>query len=450
MSDVHTEFDNLSGLNDAKYFEQSNDVEPGIFDVPKAFQEFDKIEHEIDRSNQSFDEISLFSNKLKHSRVIRRDDALALESIMGKLENMPHLNSYTTEYTKVNYTITQESIFGKITSVLGDILSSIWNFILNTMSNMAAYVKGLFNKNRYSQATAQNAVIKKQVVVNNIVTTNPTAPPVSNSKTLTPEQKDIHNDRINRELRNLLYPKFSELSVLSLGGEINGSLLIDEMCEQRFKSFYTKFYNALYHKESTLLDYGNFTASFLTREVGSLSEETLKFILSDLTVPTPEKYINRYFTVDERIKEFVKVYSNTNTLHVKTLKANTNEFKVYTILAYEVASEITSLTSVMEMPESRTLLNLDLKWIFDIDKITVDIITDIEVNYKKLKKLNLTKDGSVHVDNKDSIRNMYSDWFILNKTMLVNAMFYTRLNSTISNFEMLMDYIIKTNKILTQ
>ena len=450
MNEINTEFDNLSGLNDAKVFDQSHDSDPSIFDVPQAFQEFDTIEHEISRGEETLHEVSLFSDRLNHARVVRREDAIALESIVGELNSLPHIYSYTEDYSLVNYTITQESIFGKIKEVIGGILSAVWNFIITTLSSISAHIKSLFNKNKYSESPKA----QKQAVFTQEKMHTKTAEAKAQQRRFSeapPPRVDIskRTDRINKELRSLLYPQFSELTTLSRGGDISVDLLIKEMCEYRFKPFYTVFFDSMFNKDNVLLDYGNLNSNLMNNDLDTLAQSTSDFVGQDLTTPTATAYTIRYSQAPEQLKAYVQKFGATR-LPQGNVADPSNEFKAYATIAYDVTRDITSIARLVDLPDPTVILHMDLQWLFDLDKVGNRILTSIDDNFKKLKKLKIDSDKTIDPSNRDNIKRLYNDWFVINKTMIISTMFVTRMNNIVKNYETLMNYIISVTAIINK
>lgn len=445
MNEIHTEFDNLSGLNDAKVFDQSHDADPSIFDVPQAFQEFDAIESEINRNEETLNEVSLFSDRLNQARVVRREDAIALESIIGELNDLPNIYSYTEDYSLVNYNITQEAIFNKVKEVISNMLSSVWKFILTTMSNLTKHVKSLFDKNKYANSpVAQKTVIKTQSLavdkLDNKTQGNPSG--------LSSKEIDERNVRINKQLRDLLYPAFSELTTLSNGGAISGDLLVREMCDYRFKPFYTVFLNAMFNKDNTLLDFSRFCTTLMSNDVDPLVLATTDVVSNDMSQPVAVDYAIRYGDAPEQLKTYVKQYSGILMRGGNT--AIDNEFRRLSIHAESVTRNIMSLNSLVDLPDSTVLLQLDLSWLFTITTVDRKILNTIDSNFNKLKKMKIDADRHIHPSNRDNIRRMYSDWLIMNKIMIINSLFVSRMDKIVRNYETLMDYIVKAMTIIEQ
>ena len=450
MNEINTEFDNLSVLNDAKVFDQSHDSDPSIFDVPQAFQEFDIIEHEISRGEETLNEVSLFSDRLNHARVVRREDAVALESIVGELNTLPHLYSYTEDYSLVNYTVTQESIFGKIKEVVGGILSAVWNFIITTLSSISAHVKGLFKKNKYSQSpSAQKQAVDKQAKLHTKTAEAKAQQTSSATAPVSRVDPSKRIERINKELRSLLYPQFSELTTLSRGGEISIDLLIKDMCEYRFKAFYSVFFDAMFNKDNVLLDYGNLNSNLMINDLDPLSQATSDFVGQDLTIPIATTYAVRYAQAPEQLKAYVQKFGATR-LPQGNIVDPANEFKGYTAIAYDVTRDITSIARTVELSDPTAILHMELQWLFDLDKVGNKVLVSIDDNFKKLKKLKVDSDKTIDPSNKDNIKKLYNDWFIMNKTMVINTMFVTRMNNIVKNYETLMDYIISATDIINK
>ena len=447
MTDITTEFDNLSSvMGDVKDFDQSKEEGLNLFDVPAAYQEFDEIENQIDTDNQVFEEINLYSNRLRQSQVVRRDDVLALESIAGSLESLPHINSYTQEYSLVNYTVTQESVFARLREVTGDILKGIWTFILNSLKHIYDHVKGLFISKAYSNPTKFREEVKKtQTDAQNAVGK---VGDISNDKF---EDKQREN-RINAKLRSLLYPAFSELKVLSRGGNINVDLLIDEMCEQRFKHFYTTFFKAIYEKDYIVPDFLRLYTKMMNDDVDVLTRRTQDFHAMDLTKPLSDQYAPQYTVAPEQIKEFVKAYGAAHKPPGEVIDQD-KEFKIMASIAYAAARDMVNIRVTHDLPEPRTILNLDLDSLAILDVVTVKTVENIDKNYKQLRKVKSeasAKYSNIAPENKPSVNSIYSDWLILNRAMMTTTLFLTRINSITKNYKTLMDYIIKVVDIVTE
>lgn len=447
MTDITKEFDNLSSvMGDIKDFDQSKEEGLNLFDVPAAYQEFDEIENQIDTDNQVFDEINLYSNRLRQSQVVRRDDVLALESIAGSLESLPHINSYTQEYSLVNYTVTQESVFARLREVTGDILKGIWTFILNSLKHIYDHIKGLFISKAYSDPTKFREEVKKtqtdaQDAVGKVGD-------VSNDQF---EDKQREN-RINAKLRSLLYPAFSELKVLSRGGNINVDLLIDEMCEQRFKYFYTTFFKAIYEKDYIVPDFLRLYTKMMNDDVAVLTRRTQDFHAMDLAKPLSDQYAPQYTVAPEQIKEFVKAYGAAHKPPGEVIDQD-KEFKIMASIAYAAARDMVNIRVTHDLPEPRTILNLDLDSLAILDVVTVKTVENIDKNYKQLRKVKSeasAKYSNIDSENKPSVNSIYSDWLILNRAMMTTTLFLTRINSITKNYKTLMDYIIKVVDIVTE
>ena len=447
MTDITTEFDNLSSvMGDVKDFDQSKEEGLNLFDVPAAYQEFDEIENQIDTDNQVFEEINLYSNRLRQSQVVRRDDVLALESIAGSLESLPHINSYTQEYSLVNYTVTQESVFARLREVTGDILKGIWTFILNSLKYIYDHVKGLFISKAYSNPTKFREEVKKtQTDAQNAVGK---VGGISNDQF---EDKQREN-RINAKLRSLLYPAFSELKVLSRGGNINVDLLIDEMCEQRFKHFYTTFFKAIYEKDYIVPDFLRLYTKMMNDDVDVLTRRTQDFHAMDLSKPLSDQYAPQYTVAPEQIKEFVKAYGAAHKPPGEVIDQD-KEFKIMASIAYAAARDMVNIRVTHDLPEPRTILNLDLDSLAILDVVTVKTVENIDKNYKQLRKVKSeasAKYSNIAPENKPNVNSIYSDWLILNRAMMTTTLFLTRINSITKNYKTLMDYIIKVVDIVTE
>lgn len=452
MDDINTEFDDMTEISDVKDFEQSQNEPLSVFDVPMMYQEFDIIEHDIGNKEQKLNEITAYSDRFNNTRVVRRDDVLALESIVGDLGNLPHINSYTDDYSLVNYAITQESIFGKIREVMGDVLKSVWEFIMNTLETITTHFKSLFKSTKYrntpkGREATVNSQEKAQTAIKKM--TSPAMTEKRDSRT--DDQNKQRVTRINKELRSLLYPAFTELTVLSRGGDIHPDLLIDEMCEQRFKGFYTTFFKALYENDYVLTDFMTLYSTMMNRDVDTLARRTEAFQSVDLTTPLAEPYESHYTAAPEQVKEFVLKFDAKSQV-TGVVKDAKSEFRTYATIAHTTAQDIVNIAVSHELPEPRTLLGLNLESLAILDSVSMKTITAIEAQFKNMKKLKAKSGGrypDVDPANKPSVTALYHDWLILNKAMLTTGIFLARLNSISNNYRTLMNYIIGVADILT-
>lgn len=452
MDDISTEFDNLTGLSDAKDFEQSNDPEVSIFDVPMVYQEFDHIENEIDNSGHKLNELGTYADRLQEARVVRRDDVLALESIIGDLQALPHINSYTEEYSFVNYRVTQESVFGKVREVVGNVLKWVWEFILKSLEFVYKHLKGLFNPVKYKNTPKERTKTKRKQEKAQEATQKVSQVVKQKTQQATPEVNTQRIDRINKKLRALLYPAFTELEVLSQGGDINPDLLIDEMCEQRFAAFYTTFFKAIYENDYVLSDFIKLYSNMVNNDVTHLSRRTEGFEQNDMTQPLSEAYIPHYTAAPEQLKAYLQKYAS-GELPQGQVKDESREFRTLATIAHTTATNMVSIKLTHNLPEPRTLLKLDLDWLAVLDTVTMKTVDNIESNYSRLKKLKAKANvryPDVHPDNKASVTDLYNDWLVLNKAMLTSSVFLARLNAISKNYSTLMDYIIGVSVILTE
>lgn len=452
MDDINTEFDNLSGLSDVKDFDQSNDPEVSIFDIPVVYQEFDHIENEIDNSAHKLNELDSYATRLQDAQVVRRDDVLALESIIGELKALPHINSYTDEYSFVNYQVTQESVFGKIREVVGSTLKWVWEFILKSLEFVTKHLKALFHPVKYKNTPKERTKTKHKQAKAQEATQKVTQVVKQKTQQATPEANTQRVNRINKKLRDLLYPAFTELEVLSQGGDINPDLLIDEMCEQRFAAFYTTFFKAIYENDFVLSDFIKLYGGMLNNDVTHLARRTEGFEQNDLTAPLSEAYIPHYTRAPEQLKVYLEKYAGSE-LPQGQIKDDAREFRTLATIAHATASDMVSIKLTHDLPEPRTLLKLDLDWLAILDSVTMKTVDNIESNYARLKKIKAkayVKYPDVHPDNKASVTDLYNDWLVLNKAMLTSSLFLARLNAISKNYSTLMDYIIGASVILTE
>lgn len=436
MTNISNTFDNLSGLSDVKNFDQSQERELGLLEVPQAYQEFDEIENEINNGEHSLSEISTFAERLTDAQVVRRDDVLALESLVGELESLPHINSYTQDYSLVNYQITQESAISTVAKFVAKIAKQIWEFIMKTFEFIKDYIMGLFRKKSYTTDKPKQNTVMKQITVVDELVKNSQEKVKAKVKTFDNTQVATRNVRINKELRKLLYPRFNELTVLSRGGSINAELLIDEMCEHRMMPFYSTFLSGVYDRDLTLKSIVTLYVRSINTNLDILSTSTAEKFTSDLTV-APDNPYTRLFTISpEQVNEYVRKYGVVEQ-RADRIRNPDDQFKVMASDAYITTRDIVSIATTHPLPTPRVLLQLDFSWLGNLfDDITANLSSDMKMSYDTVKRSyrHLQSDfDNIHPDAKRDVDAIYSDWIVMNKMILTLAMFRSRVDSIWSN-----------------
>lgn len=450
MQDINTQFDSLTSVSDAKNFEQSQEQELGTLDVPDIYQEFETVEHEIDRSHQSTSEIALFSERLQSAKVVRREDVYAFESLAGKNDNLPHINSYTMDYSLVNYQITQESVFAAVGKFVKNLAKMIWKYITVAYDFVKTKLGSAFSKLKYVDDSAKQNEVKKDVkTAETKVDVTPTTVEAKASQ-MTDTQRAARIVGINKQLRGLLYPKFTEIGVLSLGGEINVNLLVDEMCQQRLKPFYSTFFKAVYEKDLVLKN----TVTFLTRRINSdfvlLVNRTTALFGQDISQSPTQPYVKLYQDIPEQLNDFINHFSTER--HGR--QSGNDVYKEKMTDAYELARSITSISVTHALPEPRTILKLDLEWLGELfcENITTlgkDIqsqFADMSKNYKIIER----NSDNIHPDVQSDMMALYSDWIVINKMATMLAVFRIRTDSIYQNIDLLSNLIIEATDIITK
>lgn len=419
MTTIHNEFDNLNDLSATKDFEQSQIKEKGVLDIPMLYQEYSAIENQIDKDNQNLSEATLFASELSNAKVVNRNDALALESISNGIAVLPHVNSYTHEYTIVNYDITMESAFQVMKEFGKNVIKSIYDYILKTIQHLTEQVKNLFKSEKYVNDPAKQSEVKKNAkevtralgmsseVVSNVV------------HQLSAENRDARLVRINKELRAYLYPEYKELGIISIGGDINLDLLIDEMCEYRLKKFYTESWKAIMGRDVVYKNLVDYYYNVLCTQVTQLVHNTTEIFAGDLNEPPAFSYNSRLFSdLPLQMTDFAEKH----TTHKTKSNQISNADEVFKVLSSEILTDVKrmcELVSVQPLDDPRILIGFDTEWLssmFSTDyKKFYDEIKDSygEVNraYRKVESQLKT----MHPDRSLAIKNVFADWVVINR-----------------------------------
>lgn len=449
MPDINTQFDNLTGVSEAKNFDQSQTQELGTLDVPDMYQEFEVIEHEIDRNSQSTSEISLFAEKLNDAKVVRREDVYAFESLVGKVENLPHINSYTMDYSMVNYQITQENVFVAVNKFVANLAKMIWKYITTAYSFVKTQLGNAFRRLAYVDDPVKQQTVKKTVVV---AKEKETAAPTTVVAKVDSQSAPANAARItyiHKALRKLLYPRFNELGALSLGGEVNITLLVDEMCVQRLQTFYSTFLKAIYERDMVLKN----TVAFLTRRINSdflqIVNKTTELFKQDISERPVQPYEKLYQEVPEQLTDFLEHFGSKNM----TKTVSNDVYKDRIDAAHNLAKNMTSIAITHDLPDKRVILALDLDWMGELFNENITAIgRDIQSQYAdmaKSYKIIERNSSNIHPDVQVDMMLLYSDWIILNKMATMLAVFRARTDAIYQNIDLLSKLIIEATDIIT-
>lgn len=446
---INTEFDNLNDVSDVKDFDQSQVKEPNILETPDVYQEFDEIEHEVNRQTHAVNEVSLFTEKLTDAQVVRRDDVLALESLVGELESLPHINSYTLDLSLVNYQVTQESAVGAVVKFVVKLAKQIMQYIVTAFNFIKTQAANMLRRSSYVDDTAKQEDVKENV--KKADTKVKDAP--GKADAVKTNSTDVKNAarivKINKDLRKLLYPKFTELGSLSLGGDINVNLLVDEMCIQRLKPFYSTFFKSVYERDIVLKN----ILSFLTRRVNSdfalIVTRTEELFKLDITQPPPIRYTKLYDDVPEQLIEFITHYNTGLNLS----NGSNDHYGDAVTVAHNIARSITSIAVTHELPEPRAILKIDLDWLSDLFDDNLNIVSnDIQSKFDSMKKsfkILEKNTASLHPAIQKDIMTLYSDWITINKMVTVITVFRARADAIYQNIDILTNLIIDVTDIIT-
>lgn len=453
MTDINNEFDNLTGLSDVKNFDQSQVEELNKLNVPQAYQEFNEIEHELNRGQHSLSEITTFAEQFTEAKVVKRDDVLALESLIGDLSTLPHLNSYTEEYSLVNYQVTQESVYATVVKYAKKAMKAIYDFIMKTIEYISENMFRILGIANYTNDTSSQDVVTGHLTELSQLIEDSTGKITDSLSKLNEEQIAIREVRINKELRALLYPRFNELGVLSRGGNINVGLLIDEMCEQRFKPFYNTLFKAVHERDKDLKDLISLYTRTVQSKLLTLAINTTKVWESDHTKEPDFTYSRSYA---EAAEEQINFLANFNTGSVRAAQVNDSqdEFKVLASAVFETVTEMTDIRNTHDLPSPRVLLDMDMYYLTALfDSGVHSTNREVENSFKDVKRAYRVKQSdreNIHPLANDNINNIYADWISVNRMVLTTVLLTKRINALWSNISNMTDISIKAIDIITQ
>lgn len=454
MNGILNEFEDISETSDAKKFEQSQEREKNILEVPVAYQEFDKIEHELDGHVQSLNEVGIFASQLENYRTVSQGDALALESMCGDAIVLPNIKSYTQEASYVNYRATLESVWSTIKDFSVKVAKSMWAFILKTIeyltSKFAEWL-GLeeYNTNDVAQSRTETKVqdIKKATEnYDNVVTVK--------VEKLNADKRDKRNVRINKELRELLYPKYTELAILSLGGEINGQLLIDEICEQRLKPKFTTTWKLILEKDESLKALIHAYDHIVSQTVWQVSFNSKEALEGDLNDPPPNIPTGQVFdVVPDALIDFSQEHTTYRTQPSQVYQ-KAERYKVITSEIMNMSKEMCSKNLIHPLPQPRTILDFDIDWLSGLHlQSDNDWLKSLVKEYKEFKNIYRKQEPlmkNYHPDRQTALKMAYNDWTVINRMIMTtlnfrqsSEMLWGLIENTMNDIKKVLDILSK-------
>lgn len=313
--DLSTMFEDQSAISGAKNFEQSQPVQPTVFDEPQAFQEFSEVEHELEQHNQQVSELSEMADNLQNRQAVNRQDRLALESMISQLEGVPPAGAYTRDNSMVNYQVTLETVWSNIVKAAVAVKKQIIKF----MNMVTKFIKQKFNEmfvKPYYDEMAKHAARRQQSYANKAAQQNKQAtdlqtamqqggaaqqsstppasspqPPTQQGSTnptppATPVAANVVNvDKIHYDIRQLLKGKYLYLESITTKKQdlTNIKQLLWEMLNYRLDARKSKLIASIYNNDAELI--GSVKASLdILRHSDDLYQRGLDFIdaVSDL------------------------------------------------------------------------------------------------------------------------------------------------------------------------
>lgn len=306
--DLSTLFEDQSAISGAKNFEQSQPVQPTVFDEPQAFQEFSEVEHELEQHNQQVSELSAMADNLQNRQAVNRQDRLALESMISQLEGVPPAGAYTRDNSMVNYQVTLETVWSNIVKAAVAVKKQIIKF----MNMVTKFIKQKFNDmfvQPYYEEMAKHAAKRQQSYANKAAQQNnqatvlktamqqgappqqaaasqsasqqsTTQAPSSPTPQTTPAATNVVNvDKIHYDIRQLFKGKYMYLESITTKQQnlTNIEQLLSEMLNYRLDPRKSKLIADIYNNNADLI--GSVKASLdILRYSDDLYQRGLDFI----------------------------------------------------------------------------------------------------------------------------------------------------------------------------
>ena len=277
--DLSTMFEDQSAISGAKNFEQSQPVQPTVFDEPQAFQEFSEVEHELEQHNQQVGELSAMADNLQSRQAVNRQDRLALESMISQLEGIPPAGAYTRDNSMVNYQVTLETVWSNIVKAAVAVKKQIIKF----MNMVTKFIKQKFNDmfvQPYYEEMAKHAAKRQQSYANKAAQQNKqatvlktamqqgappqqaatpqttTQAPTSPTPQTTPAATNVVNvDKIHYDIRQLFKGKYMYLESITTKQQnlTNIEQLLSEMLNYRLDTRKSKLITDIYNNNADLI-----------------------------------------------------------------------------------------------------------------------------------------------------------------------------------------------------
>ena len=276
--DLSTLFEDQSAISGAKNFEQSQPVQPTVFDEPQAFQEFSEVEHELEQHNQQVSELSAMADNLQHRQAVNRQDRLALESMVSQLEGVPPAGAYTRDNSMVNYKVTLETVWSNIVKAAVAVKKQIIKF----MNMVTKFIKQKFNDmfvQPYYDEMAKHAAKRQQSYANKAAqqnkqaadlktamqqgATSQSAPQQTTTQTSTSPTPQtttaaanvVNVDKIHYDIRQLFKGKYMYLESITTKQQnlTNIEQLLSEMLNYRLDTRKSKLITDIYNNNPELI-----------------------------------------------------------------------------------------------------------------------------------------------------------------------------------------------------
>lgn len=459
-NDINYMFDDLSGISEVKNFEQSQPKPVSIFDSPESFQEFDEIEHEIRNTQHSITEMQHFHDVLEEKKAVSQQDRIALESILSDVEELPMVAAYTRLDSRVNLTVTQESILGNVKKGLAWIAKKLWEFIVKCgelirsiffdnifQDNYTTGKKSSQNRDRAEKKAKQAQ--KKYEEVKDVQIPVEEEPHDELSQAIIDAQNQRHEREdlnakgvvVRSELKRMLYGgdgKFVRKpykTLYSLEGKrpIFFTELMYEMYQQRIGPFYTELWYAISHQDVNIAGILWHTREMFTNHSQELIDRSLAVIGKSNTQIDPQNFESLFVDVPERVMRFNEKYSAYKQPNRD--KDRDEYFNPYAEAIKDslfITNTITDLRSVRELDVPVNGVLFDTTWVGDLfDPVDVVGIKHLQDEFEKFDKAAGKIDlGKADLDD-DQIRVLKiikNDWNIV-----MNAIFiYTKINNSIN------------------
>lgn len=319
----------LDDINDAKIFE-TDDIE---IIVPEHTQLFKQVEYETEIALEQYKVLKHLVTKLNNLKAVRKDDLLPLTTSNVAMESFPNINSYTEDYSGVNYEETikacqlgMEGIVNKISGIFVGFKNALRKALESRIIKMQHW-STLVDKHNAKFVKLQDKYFKALPAINELTAEEVREKLVKKSKFYTSltVNSDLSTEEVLNQVFNYCYKEqLTELEKRLLSDQSNLRLLVDEYYNLYSNSASKVFERFVYLvdegtkfvKDDYVSAYPNFSKN-LQYSCGLVNSDKLEFtetvhsrILTEFTqlVKEPDLKLN------SKLDEFNEAYNIVNTV----------------------------------------------------------------------------------------------------------------------------------------